>query len=282
MRIGFIGAGKVGVTLAKYFSVHGISISGFASRTPQSAMEAAAFTNSVYYSDMEVLVRDSDIIFITVPDGMISDVYEQIANYDLQGKYLCHCSGSMTAGEAFPDWKCKGLYAASVHPLYPVSSKTESYLTIGEAFFCLEGDEKCVLYMQTLLEQLGNKTRRISEDAKSRYHAACAIASNLVCAVLDMSLQLMTQCGFSQEEAMAALRPLAVSNVERVFAVGTKDALTGPVERNDLSTVSRHLSAVSDEKEQLLYKAASLRLIDIAQKKHIDTDYSMMRKILES
>ena len=44
MRIGFIGAGKVGFTLGKYFAVNGLDVAGYYSRNYKSAEEAAAFT----------------------------------------------------------------------------------------------------------------------------------------------------------------------------------------------------------------------------------------------
>ena len=53
MRAGFIGAGKVGFTLGKYLAMHGIEISGYYSRTPASAKEAAEFTQSRYYTSIE-------------------------------------------------------------------------------------------------------------------------------------------------------------------------------------------------------------------------------------
>ena len=46
MRIGFIGAGKVGYSLGRYLKEHHISISGYYSRSLQSAMDAADFTGT--------------------------------------------------------------------------------------------------------------------------------------------------------------------------------------------------------------------------------------------
>ena len=67
MRAGFIGAGKVGFTLGKYLAMHGIEISGYYSRTPASAKEAAEFTQSRYYTSIEEITKDSDTLFLTVP-----------------------------------------------------------------------------------------------------------------------------------------------------------------------------------------------------------------------
>ena len=72
MRIGFIGAGKVGYSLGRYLKEHHISISGYYSRSLQSAMDAAEFTGTNFYSTLDELVKDSEVLFITVPDGVIT------------------------------------------------------------------------------------------------------------------------------------------------------------------------------------------------------------------
>ena len=90
MKIGIIGAGKVGFTLGKFFSQGGVRVTGYYSRDPDSAREAAAFTQSSFYGSLQPLIEDSDAIFITVPDKEITN------------KYICHCSGALSAAEAFP------------------------------------------------------------------------------------------------------------------------------------------------------------------------------------
>lgn len=46
MRIGIIGAGRVGVTMGKYLGDAGVEVSGFYSKTTQSAVQAAEFTDT--------------------------------------------------------------------------------------------------------------------------------------------------------------------------------------------------------------------------------------------
>ena len=69
MKIGFIGAGKVGFSLGKYFTEKGINLSGYYSREPASSKDAAEFTSSSHYLVVSELIRDSDVIFLTVPDA---------------------------------------------------------------------------------------------------------------------------------------------------------------------------------------------------------------------
>lgn len=280
MVIGFIGAGKVGCTLGKYFSVNGYDVAGYYSRDPGSAKFAAEFTGTKYFSSKEELLSVCDTIFITVPDGTIKEVYNELKRLDIAGKQLCHCSGAMTAAEAFEDIEEHGSAGCSVHPLFPVSSKTESYHEIGKAFFCLEGDENCVAEWQEIFSVLGNPTRIISGSTKSEYHAACAIFSNLVCALADESISLMERCGFTEKEALSALEPLVMSNIRRILSAGPVEALTGPVERGDIKTVQKHIACMKSDTERDMYKAVSRRLTEVAQKKHPGADYSGMLEVL--
>ncbi len=280
MKTGFIGAGKVGCTLGKVFSEGGIRMTGYYSRHIESAKAAAVFTGTHCYDELETLVHDSDAIFITVPDGVITDIFKELTKFDIKGKHICHCSGSMSAGEAFPGIYEAGAIGCSIHPLFPISDKFTTYKEVTDAFFCLEGDEEGVSFWETQLNSLGIRTQVIDPDSKVSYHAGCAIASNLVCALMQESLHLLAGCGFSDKAAREALAPLIRSNVEHVISDGVESALTGPVERNDIKTVQKHIACFPTKKEKELYCTVSSNLIQIAGEKHPETDYSEMERIL--
>lgn len=280
MRIGFIGAGKVGFSLGKYFAENGAELSGYYSRSFTSAEDAAAFTGSKAFDEPAKLIKVSDAVFITVPDGTIRSVWDDIKLLDLKGKMLCHCSGAMTAAEAFPDVLSKGASGFSIHPLFPVSSKYETYKLLGSAFFCIEGDADGISVWHDIFTSIGNPVRIIDGSVKVRYHAACAISSNLMCGLAQLSLDLLQKCGFTEHEALEALRPLAMSNMQRLFEVGPNEALTGPVERNDVSTVSKHLRCFDTDNDRAMYTSVSRKLTEIASKRHPDSDYSEMERLL--
>ena len=126
---------------------------------------------------------------------------------------------------------------------------------------------------------MGNSTRIIAGDIKSRNHAACSVASNLVCGLMAESAELLEQCGFTADEALSALAPLAMSNMKRIFAVGPTAALTGPVERNDVSTVKKHIDYISGELGSDIYLAVSKKLTEMAKERHPQADYTEMEKL---
>lgn len=283
VKIGFIGAGKVGCTLGRFFAEHGASVTAYASRSLKSAEEAAALTGAVACRDPQELLSACGMVFLTVPDGAITQVYRQIASESpqlLEGKLLYHCSGALAARDAFPESEKYGAKTASVHPIFPVSNKETVWRELKSAYFCLEGDEGAVSAAETLLARCAVKFQRINPADKTKYHAGCVFASNLVCALMQESFRLLEDCGFTQEGARAALSPLIRSNLDHVLSDGAVQALTGPVERCDAGTVEKHLTVLDGEAEAL-YRASSLVLTQIAQEKHPETDYTGLRNLLE-
>ena len=280
MKIGFIGAGKVGFSLGKFFVQGGIPVTGYWSRHKESTKEAALFTSTTPYDTLMALVHDSDALFLTVPDGIISPVFQTLMEFDLSGKQICHCSGAITAKEAFPNIQKTGAHGYSIHPLFPISNKYEAYRELSGAFFCIEGDGPHLQQWQERISALGPTVHIISGEAKTRYHAACAIASNLVCALVQESIELLETCGFSTVDALQAISPLMKSNLDHLLTNGPVAALTGPVERCDTETVKKHLECFTLAEEREMYRVVSKKLIEIAQRKHPQRSYTQMENLL--
>ena len=285
MKTGFIGAGKVGFTLGKYFSSKsnegsGIQVTGYYSRNTQSAEEAAQFTDTQAFTEMGALIEASDVLFLTVPDGSITQVYEEVRQYPIQGKYICHCSGSLSAGEAFPGIDQTGAYEYSVHPLFAVSDKYEAYKELQDVFFAVEGNEEHLPQVKEMLKGVGIDLQVIRAEDKTLYHAAAVTASNLAVALLAESINMLCQCGFSEEDARRALTPLVTGNIHHVLEKGPAAALTGPVERGDEKTIAKHLGCLNEGQREL-YRVLSSRLIPIAESKHPDRLYQNIKDLLE-
>lgn len=171
MKIGIIGAGKVGTTLGKYLSDAGIKVTGFYSRSRESADEAATFTGSKAYESLEELVEASDTVFITTPDGVISQVWRELALLDIRQYFICHFSGSLSS-HVFSGIEETGAYGASIHPMYAFSSKFTSYEQFHTAYLTMEGTEPMLSAMKTLFQGLGHKVLSLKAEDKMKYHAA--------------------------------------------------------------------------------------------------------------
>lgn len=282
MKAGFIGAGKVGFSLGKYFTLSGITVTGYYSRDIDHASEAAGFTGSRCYKNLKDLTEDSDTLFITVPDSAIVDIWEELRNLPIKNKNICHCSGSISSS-AFFDAKDKGAFGYSVHPLYAFSDRYESYKGLQKAYFTVEGDPANLPAITGCIKSLGNNVVIIDKANKPLYHCAAAVVSNCMAALADISAEMLEKCGFDRDQAIKAMAPLITGNANSIANVGPVRALTGPVERNDASTVVSHLKILSEKfpESEDLYRHLTMRLIDIAETKHPDRDYTAMKNITQ-
>lgn len=278
-KIGFIGAGKVGFSLGRFFAEHGIRVTGYYSRHTESARQAAEFTGSKVFEGTKELIENSKVIFLTVPDGEIKSVFDNIKIFDIADKQICHCSGALTASQAFDGIESSGAYGYSIHPLFPVSSKEYSYRELPDAFFCLEGDGPHLNLWQKKLEGICGGVKIIAGDNKVKYHGACAIASNLYCGLVSLSVQMLGDCGFDENQAIKALAPLMKSNLEHILEDGPVKALTGPVERGDITTVEKHIDCFESEDDRQLYKSVTKKLIEIGKLKNPAKDYKAFDQI---
>lgn len=280
LSIGFIGAGRVSVTLGRCFYKKKLPVSGYFSKTYEHAAEAGNFTHSRAFGTVEELAGNSDIIFITVPDGEIYNIYKDLKKYDIRNKILCHCSGAMSA-KVFDDIESTGAYGFSVHPAYAFGDKWNSYKELGSAFFTVEGNREKMPVITGILDILGNPYQVITAENKYKYHASLTMASNCVAALYNIAENLLGDCGFSDETAQSVLNPLFLNNAKNICRIGCKNALTGAVDRNDITTVREHLSVLDDD-TLAVYRLLSGELIKIAKQKYPDRDYSDLENLLGS
>ena len=278
IKFGFIGAGKVGFSLGNYLKENSIDISGYYSKSQHSSKEAAIFTNTRQYNNLEDLIKNSDAIFITTPDNQIADVWNEVKKLPIKEKLICHCSGSISS-EVFSNINNHGAYGYSIHPMFAISDKYNSYKDLSQAFITIEGNEKHIEYLKMLFSHLGNDVAIINKENKILYHAASVTVSNLVLGLINNGVNYLEECGFTKEMAIKALYPLIENNLRNIKERGAVKSLTGPIERGDLSTVINHLNVIREEDKEL-YRLLSKNILKIAKVKNQDRNYKNLEEYL--
>ena len=278
IKFGFIGAGKVGFSLGKYLKENSIDISGYYSKSQHSSKEAAIFTNTRQYNNLEDLIKNSDAIFITTPDNQIADVWNEVKKLPIKEKLICHCSGSISS-EVFSNINNHGAYGYSIHPMFAISDKYNSYKDLSQAFITIEGNEKHIEYLKMLFSHLGNDVAIINKENKILYHAASVTVSNLVLGLINNGVNYLEECGFTKEMAIKALYPLIENNLRNIKERGAVKSLTGPIERGDLSTVINHLNVIREEDKEL-YRLLSKNILKIAKVKNKNINYKNLEEYL--
>ncbi len=281
MKIGIIGAGRVGTSIAKYITLKATqhSITGFYSLHYSKALESADFCNTKAYTSLNDLVRSSDTLFIATQDSGIGNVWECIDKDLIKNKFIGHFSGSLSS-DVFSGADAYGVHFGSIHPMYAFSDRFNSYKGLDSVVFTAEGCNEFLKAVLPVFEQCGNTVCVIDKQNKALYHTAASMASNHLIGLLSTVVDMLMQCGFERDNAYMLLNPLMTGNLENAFKNGAEYALTGPIERGDIATVKKHLSAVNDEQAQL-YKQLAKEVVRLAQRKNNDEQLAEKYRYIE-
>lgn len=266
MKISFVGAGKVGTAFAKYVSSH-YEVKYFSSKSEASA-QLAAKEVGCGVAAIDLLVSESDIVFITTSDNAISEVAKAISGLNVAGKLFIHMSGALTT-EVLKDLEAVGAYTCSMHPLQTFSDTKKAVEDLKSAYFSVEGDIERVL---PIIETLGNPYFILSKEQKTKYHLSACVFSNYLVTLMDFGTRLLEDIGIEKKNGLKAMRPLIDATLSNIYSKGTVGALTGPIQRGDTNTLEKHmteLQGVDLEAYQLLGKMTTKELIMDENKKSI-------------
>lgn len=278
MKVGIIGAGKLGCAIGVALQKSGYEIAGIYSRNPESASYLNGMLKLDLPNKLDMAVACSDVIFITVTDDQINAVSQIIAsenNYcDLEGKVFIHCSGALTSDELQP-LRNKGACVASLHPIQTFADRVDGWKGLYGVYFGFEGDRDAAGIAGEIVALLKGRILYIKKEDKPLYHAAACIISNYAVALSFMSETLFECIGAGRLTAVEALTPLLENTVQNIKRFGSAGALTGPISRGDTAVILKHLREIGEKCPGLLeaYAAMGKVAVDTAlEKGSIDPD----------
>lgn len=273
MKVGFIGAGKVGGALGLYLNNYGFTISGYYSKRGSSAQVAARITGSQPFGSIQEIVNASNVLFVAVPDQALAEVDRIIAaliQTQAVGKdrVVFHVSGAHSS-DSLAEIKAAGVEVGSIHPLQSFGEVFSSAERLNSSWFTLEGTEQAVKLAKTILNKTGGKYSLIKAEDKPLYHAGACMVSNFLVTLLDSGIRFFEQAGMERAHIIQAIDPLIESTLSNVREKGTIDALTGPIVRGDSNTVRVHLDAIQKvlPEEWDVYQAMTRRTIQMLEGK---------------
>ena len=245
-----VGAGPVATALAGALRLGGVPVLGLWARNPATARAAAAVSGVAAFSSAPPdLLLEADVVVIAVRDDAIASVARMLVATGLITRHhvLVHCSGVVSAEEAFADVRDRVGGVAILHPLRAIPDGSAAMRAMAGTVFGIEGDERGVSRARGLASALSGTTLELSGEQMAAYHAAAAIASNYLVGLLDAASVLLEKVGIGGEAGVQALLSLVEGTLENVRAHGLKESLTGPIRRGDRETIERHLRTLPAE-----------------------------------
>lgn len=269
--ISFIGAGKVGTALGIYFKQRGCNIAGYYSRNYQHALAASEQTNTKVFTNIEELLKQSSMVWITVTDDALEEVSKEIAQLEIPDhvKAFVHTSG-VHSYKILNDIAKKGFTTYSAHPLMAFGSAEESVKQLESVYFSLESsvEREDDDYLDVFFNKIRNKTLFIDSEKKELYHCAAAVLSNYMVTLLHLSYEMFAESGMNKAEIKNATAPLLHSTLNNIEThEKMSDALTGAIKRGDITTVIKHLEALEKymPTKTTLYKELGKETMEMLQ-----------------
>jgi predicted short-subunit dehydrogenase-like oxidoreductase (DUF2520 family) len=239
LRIGVIGAGRVGAALAAALRDAGHEIVAAAGESDASRQRLAALLPDVRRAKPTDVARASDVLLLTVPDDMLPNVVTMLAASGVlcEDQYVVHTSGRHGLAVLRPA-EAVGARIVALHPAMTFTGTTVDLDRLAGCVFGLTAGAGERALAEQLVADLGGRPMWVPEEMRTLYHAGLAHGANHLVTLVSEAMEMLAAAG--ADDPAGTLRPLLTAALHNALERGDA-ALTGPIVRGDLGTVRAHL-----------------------------------------
>ena len=247
--IGVVGAGRAGLGLALALHHAGHTVRVHARRG-----KAVPPPLVLSWGGPPPWLGEVEIILLAVRDDAIAAAAAELAaTGGVEARHVVvHLSG-MLDDAPLAALRASGAALGCFHPLQAIARPEDAADRLRGALAALTGDARAVAAGERLATSLGMRPVRLPGEAKPRYHAAAAMASNYLVVLAAAAERLMGEAGLDPAVARDGVAVLMAGTLANARADGAA-ALTGPIVRGDVATVRAHLAVLPPELQDL-YRA---------------------------
>ncbi|MFC1618516.1 DUF2520 domain-containing protein [Candidatus Neomarinimicrobiota bacterium] len=233
MKISVLGMGRVGKPLSEAFGLQGHDVVTY----DRDAITSRQFAG----------LPGAELAFLALPDRILSTIARDIPAMPSYG--LVHCSGQTRNADLGPR-------VSMFHPMMSFTVKDTAEIFHGCPIGISSADVRVVDILVRLGKEIGGHPFVLEENMKETYHVAGMFASVFPLLLLYKALDLLEEVGISKPDAGMVLAPIYRRAADHILSGDQSGAITGPVPREDITTIRAHLEQLSgDETSQEIYRA---------------------------
>jgi predicted short-subunit dehydrogenase-like oxidoreductase (DUF2520 family) len=264
LRVGVVGAGRVGAVLAAALRAAGHEIVAAAGESDASRARIAELLPGVPTLKPTAVARDCDLLLLTVPDDMLGNVVKTLSDAGAirPGQYVVHTSGRHGL-EVLRPAADLGARVVAMHPAMTFTGTAIDIDRLSGCVFGLTAGPAERPLAEALVADLGGTPMWVPEEMRTLYHAGLAHGANHLVTLVTQAMEMLAAAG--ADDPAGTLRPLLTAALDNALEHGDA-ALTGPIVRGDVNTVRAHLADISANAPQTLtsYVALARNTLDRA------------------
>ena len=256
MRVGVVGAGRVGAVLSAALRAAGHVVVAAAGESDASQRRIAELLPGVPRDKPTSVARDSDLLLLAVPDDMLSNVVRMLADSGAlhEGQHVVHTSGRHGLAVLEPA-RAVGARVAAMHPAMTFTGTAVDLDRLPGTVFGLTAEVAERPVVESLVADLGGTSMWVPEEMRTLYHAGLAHGANHLVTLVTEAMEILSAAGAA--DPAGTLRPLLTAALDNALEYGDA-ALTGPIVRGDLGTVRAHLEDITANAPQTLASYVAL------------------------
>jgi len=293
IKIAIIGAGRIAYSLTTALLKAGYIVDVIISKKNKSAKALAEkFGIKKYSTDINLISKSVNVLFLTVPDSEIKKTSLQLSKLKLNYSkiFFVHFSGAENIRVLAP-LKSEGGQTGSLHLMQTFPSK--KIVNIKNVNSAIEtNDDSVYKFLLQLCSDLQLIPFRIDSKDKAYYHLAGVYASNFLAGNLFNAQKFLSLNNIDEQKYFNILSSTIHSTLQNIKALGPAKALSGPVDRGDIKTIRKHISSLRKNSKNSKgnyfssmlknYIIQSLNLINLVENKHgeLNKSHQEIRKLL--
>jgi predicted short-subunit dehydrogenase-like oxidoreductase (DUF2520 family) len=244
LRVGVIGAGRVGAVLGSALAAAGHDVVAAAGLSAASAERAARLLPGVPLVPADEVVAASDLVVLAVPDDTLPGLVAGLSETGAwrAGQLTFHTSGAHGLAVLAPAERV-GVLPLALHPAMTFSGAPEDADRLAGAPFGVTSRDVHRAVAETLVLEMGGEPFFVAEDDRRLYHAALVTGANHLVTLVAEAADLLRTAGI--DDPARVLAPLLTAALDNGLRRGDR-GLTGPVSRGDVGTVRDHLETLTE------------------------------------
>jgi predicted short-subunit dehydrogenase-like oxidoreductase (DUF2520 family) len=242
LKVGVVGAGRVGAALGVALARAGHAVVAVSAVSAQSRERASRLLPGALITEPGAVVAAADLVLLTVPDDVLADLVAGLARTGtpLRGRMVAHTSGRYGTAVLEPA-TCLGALPLALHPVMTFAGRSDDADRLAGVCFGVTAPAALLPVAEALVIEMGGEPVVVAEDDRGLYHAALASAANHLVTLVAEAARLLGHAQVRDPARMLA--PLLSTALDNALHLGMA-ALTGPVARGDAGTVAGHIDAI--------------------------------------
>ena len=206
LSVAVIGAGPVGLALAKAVSDAGHQLLAISTTDPARAEQVNAVLPGVRIVPVVDAMQGADLVIFAIPGTEIAKLVTGLTKTDsfTRGQLLAHTSPEY-GFEVFDEALGSGIVPMAIHPAMKFTGFSSiDRARLNESYIAVDSPKSVLPVVQTLAIELGGEPVHVPSGAREKYAEAVSVASTFTSLIVGQAINLLEEAEIDKARNLIA------------------------------------------------------------------------------